>query len=269
MLDTSYRNARHRVGTLAATLDPAVLLVCNEIDQWPSAIFMRFSASTGTPTAVAARAGCTSRCAPATCSPSARRATTLHWTSAPRSTWCSRAPARGARAGRRPDERRRSARRWAGRPHLDRGAPSNGCGSRAVAHSERRPRGGHEASHFTDASSDLRPLPACPTPASMPESNRLTAVVSLRSYCLRDEQARPRWCGPQAPRGPAGRVGRERCRARGLDGGLDVVHAADVDVADAAGVGETLAMEFFELAILDDGDPALFAGNVVDDELLL
>ena len=56
---------------------------------------------------------------------------------------------------------------------------------------------------------------------------------------------------------------------RRLDGGLDVGDDADVDVADAADAGGPLGVELLEAAVLDYGDPALFAGDVVDDHLLL
>ncbi len=53
----------------------------------------------------------------------------------------------------------------------------------------------------------------------------------------------------------------------GLDGGLDVGDASDIDVADAADLVGGFDHELFELAVLDHRDAALFAGYVVDDHL--
>ena len=54
----------------------------------------------------------------------------------------------------------------------------------------------------------------------------------------------------------------------GLDGGFDVGDLAGVDVADVGLVAGALLVELFELAVVGDRDPALFAGHVVDQHLL-
>jgi len=52
---------------------------------------------------------------------------------------------------------------------------------------------------------------------------------------------------------------------RGLDGRLDVDHAAFVDVANVGRVGGAFGEEVFEMAVLCDRDAAFFAWRIVDD----
>ena len=51
----------------------------------------------------------------------------------------------------------------------------------------------------------------------------------------------------------------------GLDGAFDIGDAADIDVVDAGDFVGVFGEDIFELAIFEDGDAAVFSGDIVDD----